>query len=108
MKLRAFVLHGFFFTILFVVSSVNVQTNVESHSNEFTAQNQLSSQVTFQCQNPFFIAININGSIYMFSLANQVLNKQKIGAGNIAAVGDFDNDGYCEVLAIRKSEVTIP
>lgn len=48
------------------------------------------------------LAINEGGQIHALPLAaNGGIERTFIGEGDSAAVGDFDNDGFCEVLAVR-------
>jgi len=52
----------------------------------------------------FFIAINSNGEMYAFPAFDEPHQGYFIGYGDAAAVADFDNDGFCEVLAARESD----
>lgn len=52
----------------------------------------------------FVTTVSANNSIYAFPLSDQPNEGQYIGIGELAAVADFDNDQFCEVISVTDTD----
>jgi hypothetical protein len=86
------------------VGSVSQWINRPTASNDTPTSSQLLSGQSAHNGNSLFVAITSDGEMYAFPTWGEPHQGYFIGMGDIGAVSDFDNDGFCEVLAVRESD----